>query len=451
MGDVAERFEQRRTANKLRADGMAWWQIAATLRDRYPTLGGLAACRQAHGWSQERAAREWSKRWPHRRPLTQKVLSAWECWPGKGSRPSLDAIESLAELYGVAAVDLLHGWADHRETPESSACRYALGVDRRGFLGAAAVTGAAIALHTPTLLHNTNDITQLETVAHDAWRHIHEGADTLRWTTQTLQHLNTTTFRAEQQRQRAQRLKGHLHYLAGYSHYNNTNDTAAWAHLNEAFRIAQLTGDDRLAVLTLIELSIEAAYAGNGHDALDCARAAHHHARGFADQQILSRLAAREALAYATLGDTHNADTAFTVAERHFDRSDRNRLDDGTWLASHPWCGAGLQNSISAAHLRTGRTHTAVHAAETAYTRCEPGLLRSRVEFGSQLATAQVAAGQIDAAAATIIDTSTLLHTVNAPRVVADLQSLRPALETHHGIDGADHALHSLNTLNPTA
>src|SRR5262249_26984012 len=90
----------------LRSAGSSWVEVADTLRETY-RINPRLAFRYAHGWSQERAAYEWNKRWPDElKPF--KNFSHWEAWPGRtGHGPNYENLARLAELYECAVSDLL--------------------------------------------------------------------------------------------------------------------------------------------------------------------------------------------------------------------------------------------------------------------------------------------------------------------------------------------------------
>jgi transcriptional regulator with XRE-family HTH domain len=73
------------------------------LRERIVGIGALAALRHAHGWTQDQAAKEWTKHWPEL-PKTYKDLSDWET--GRHT-PSLYTFDRLAQLYECDLADLL--------------------------------------------------------------------------------------------------------------------------------------------------------------------------------------------------------------------------------------------------------------------------------------------------------------------------------------------------------
>jgi hypothetical protein len=94
--------------------------VAEALRQSYQ-INPRLAFRYAHGWSQERAAEEWNKRWPDELK-SFKNFSHWESWPGPtGHAPSYDNLGRLAELYECAVSDLLVDLPDFRHLDAAGA------------------------------------------------------------------------------------------------------------------------------------------------------------------------------------------------------------------------------------------------------------------------------------------------------------------------------------------
>jgi hypothetical protein len=107
------RQEQLQLAESLRSAGKPWSEVAAVFCERFG-VNARTALRLAHGWTQQRAADEWTKRWPDD-PKTFKNFSYWEQWPSvSGYEPSLGVLTRLAELYQCAVADLLVDCGDFR-------------------------------------------------------------------------------------------------------------------------------------------------------------------------------------------------------------------------------------------------------------------------------------------------------------------------------------------------
>jgi hypothetical protein len=107
------RQEQLHLAESLRMAGKPWHEVAVVFREHYG-VNARVALRLAHGWTQQRAADEWMRRWPDD-PKTFKNFSYWEQWPnGTGYEPSLSVLTRLAELYQCAISDLISDCGDFR-------------------------------------------------------------------------------------------------------------------------------------------------------------------------------------------------------------------------------------------------------------------------------------------------------------------------------------------------
>jgi hypothetical protein len=84
----------------------ATWRQLAEQQRREHQVSMLAAMRLAHGWSQQRAAAEWTRRWPDD-PKTSRNVAYWENWATPdGYPPGRLVLQRLAIMYDCTVADL---------------------------------------------------------------------------------------------------------------------------------------------------------------------------------------------------------------------------------------------------------------------------------------------------------------------------------------------------------
>jgi hypothetical protein len=444
---VASSSEQRKVAAELRDGGMSWAGVAAVLRERYG-LGGLAAARQAHGWSQRQAADEWCRRWPER-PISQGTLSGWENWPISGRQPELRTIGRLAELYEVAASDLLAGWADYRGHDTSGALprRYAVEVDRRQFGTAMAAAGMALALPVKVtgVRIGAADVERLREAYWQLWHadEAHGGGAVYTAVMRQLDQVQAIRDQASYGPTVGRDLQvvaGMLQEHAAYTAYDAGEHELARTHFHEALTTARLADEDPLAVYTMVEMAIPAARLGNGREVVELLQAAQRLSRGFASPRMAAVLASREAEGHALRSDAAAAQAALVRAEQE--------LADAGDDSGH-WCQFFTPEMLAVSAARTWLALNAPVAAERAAQE-SVGLglpRRSRALNSAIHARTLAACGQLDQAAAVTVQAVELGAGVSSHRMRADLGQLRPALEGHEAVRGVPEALNALATV----
>jgi transcriptional regulator with XRE-family HTH domain len=437
---VASSHEQRRAAAQLRTEGAAWADIAAVLRVRYG-LNGLTAARQAHGWTQQRAADEWRRRWPGA-PIEQKTISGWETWETTGRTPSLRVLNRLAELYTVAASDLLAGWADFRpeDVSGTSIHGYPAPVDRRSFLGVAAGAGVMAALPAVGTKIGAADVERLRDLYWQLW-HADEaqgGATVYAATTALLAHVQELRERSRYGSTVGRDLLvlvGQLEDHAAFTAYDAGRHDQARAHFHAALTAARVADDQALEVYVMAEMANMASWLGQGRETVELAQAAERIGRGPA--RLSAVLAAREAEGHALRGDAVQAQAALSRSEREL--ADAGH-DDGAWYAYF-----GEPNLQFMAATAFESLDTPVAAERCARASVASTLApRPRARAVARHARSLVACGRLDEAAAVTVQAVELGHGVSSHRMRADLADLRPAFAAHESVPGVPEALHAL-------
>jgi hypothetical protein len=111
MGDAMAKSVTKAQREKLRramtTAGVDTPAIASEMQRRFG-FRPRESCRHAHGWSQDEAAHAYNiAEGTGDAPMTGTRISAYECWPLSGERPSPRTLAVLARAYGVAVTHLI--------------------------------------------------------------------------------------------------------------------------------------------------------------------------------------------------------------------------------------------------------------------------------------------------------------------------------------------------------
>jgi tetratricopeptide (TPR) repeat protein/transcriptional regulator with XRE-family HTH domain len=333
--------------------------IASEMQRRF-AFRPRESCRHAHGWSQDQAAHAYNiAEGSGDAPMTGTRISAYECWPLSGERPSPRTLTVLARAYGVDVSqlidfeDLEHMPAGDRQlilelsglasttrsdvrlvaAPSVELVRDvpppivsaeplptpprdgAIVVSEKAFLMNTARESAAFAHRAGQTNVGPTDLDQLDgDLDRIARNYLTEPMIPLLG---DMRELRNTAFGLLEGRQYPEQSR-HLYLLAGQAcgllasassdlgRYNEAD-----THARTAWLCAELAGHNKLRAWVLATRSIIAFWDGRGHKAVE------HATRGaeYVDGLELVRLRSLEARARARLGDEVGTRAAIQAAE----------------------------------------------------------------------------------------------------------------------------------------
>lgn len=178
--------------------------------------------------------------------------------------------------------------------------------------------------------------------------------------------------------------------LAGWMAYDLEQHPIAQRYLIQALRLAQGGGDEALGAEVLAAMSCQAAYLGQGVDAVDMARAAARSARRAGSGALLSECLVGEAHGHALAGAPRSCADALTLAEHALDADSGQRP---AWLGYYD--GAYLAAKTGRALLAAGDPAQAAARMRDSLTM-RAGYERGHVFNLTLLASSLVDAGELE-------------------------------------------------------
>jgi hypothetical protein len=227
---------------------------------------------------------------------------------------------------------------------------------------------------------------------------------------------------------------GEIAGCAGWIYYDvNDLDTAWKLYVEERF-LADQSGNRDLEIRALSALSRimndqarESNQAGFAKDGLRLIQRAADVARREPSSELHALLAAREAGAYATLGDRSGFEAAMSRAWNHMENAEGKDMP--------PWLGfvniSEIASQEAGARLALGDTARAVEIQRSSLT---PDLSpRNSVSYRASLARGLAAQGDLTAAIAEGTTVLTALNSgkISSPRVIRKLEVVRHATQSH--------------------
>jgi hypothetical protein len=215
--------------------------------------------------------------------------------------------------------------------------------------------------------------------------------------------------------------------LAGWMAYDLEQHAIAQRYLIQALRLAQEGGDDALGGEVLAAMSCQAAYLGEGADAVDMARCAALAARRASCAALESECLATEAHGHALSGSPRSCADALARAHRALDADSGERP---VWLAYFD--GAYLAAKQGRALLDAGDAAEAA-AAMRASLGMQPGYERGRAFNLTVLASALVERGELEEGCAYAAEAAGAADELTSTRARQELAGFSRRITTYRG------------------
>jgi hypothetical protein len=238
-------------------------------------------------------------------------------------------------------------------------------------------------------------------------------------------------------------VSGEIAECAGWIYYDVNDLDTAWKLYLQMRLLADQSGNRDLEIRALTALSRimddqarESSQVGFAKDALRLSQRAADVARREPSSELHALLAAREASAYATLGDKSGFEAAMARAWNHMENAEGKDMP--------PWLGfvniSEIATKEAEGRLALGDTGRAIEIQRSALT---PNLSpRNGVSYRASLARGLATQGDLTAAIAEGTTVLTALNEgkISSPRVIRKLEVVRHATQSHKA--GPDFSAH---------
>ncbi|RKT08234.1 helix-turn-helix protein [Streptomyces sp. 3211.6] len=207
---------------------------------------------------------------------------------------------------------------------------------------------------------------------------------------------------------------------AGWYLFDSGAHAAAQELLRGALRAAHASGDSRLHAGALSFLAIHSYSVGDPRDAISAARVARQAITSQDSPSLHAMLLTRQARGHARLREDRQARAALEEAETLCAAGAGE--DDPHWLY---WINQGeIHGQAGSCYLDLGRPAEAAQAFAAARGELGADDIRTRAQFLSRAATAQMRAGDADAGCATGHEVLSLVTGVQSARLDENLDSM---------------------------
>jgi tetratricopeptide (TPR) repeat protein len=181
----------------------------------------------------------------------------------------------------------------------------------------------------------------------------------------------------------------------GWMAYDAGRHELAQRYMTQALRMSHAANNRAFGGRILAAISHQALHLGDVRHGIDLASAARTGTEGAVTPTVTAMLAAMEACAHATHGDTPRCLKALSEAERALGRS--NPAEDPAWVDFDE---GGLTGHIARSLRDLNRPREAERFARRSIEVCHPRHLRTRMQRYAILATTHVQQGDLEGACA---------------------------------------------------
>lgn len=236
-------------------------------------------------------------------------------------------------------------------------------------------------------------------------------------------------------------ITGNLVDCAGWLAFDSGQQKTARDCFTEALILAERSGDQYLWSNVMDDLRHQAWLVGNMREALQLSLRVSDTIRHVPSARLQALHAARLAVAYAAVGDRHQAEAAIAHAWREVDRG-LDSHDDPIWL--HFVTPSEIQSITARAHTFLGEHDKAVTIyQESVNARNKP---RDEASYQAYLASSLAGLGDTTAAIDSGLSALSLLEgPVTSPRLLHELEPVKIAAMTTKS-DAAGHFLQHYDT-----
>ncbi|WP_329086794.1 hypothetical protein [Streptosporangium sp. NBC_01469] len=217
------------------------------------------------------------------------------------------------------------------------------------------------------------------------------------------------------------RAAAELTYLAAYMAMDAGVNGIALRYYIQAVRLADEAGDRTLRATALRSMAVQARELGHNQEALALADAAASALGGRGPQRTMAWVTGMQAEAHAGIADRWDALALLRRTEAQLERADS--LPESEWTGNYRRESLEHQTGLSLTALGD-HAGAATHYAASMDTR-RPVERRTRAMIGLRCARAHLSSGDIERAAATVVDLRQDLEGIASARVHGELQRIR--------------------------